>query len=438
MGLVLGATGLFLYLRLATELDNAINDGLRSRAGDVAALEREADSGLSERSLTSRAESFAEILNPRGQVLDSTPQVGRHVLLTPSELARAAAGTIYLDRGPLAGLSDESRLMASPSRIRGRRVVIVVGLSTETRSDALDRLLTLLLIGGPVALLLASAAGYGVAAAALRPVEAMRSRATEISTIEPSARLPVPHTRDEVERLGATLNQMLERIGAAMTREREFVADASHELRTPLAILKAELELAMREGRSRGELEAAVASAAEETDRLSQLADDLLMIAQSDQGLLAVRRSRLHVADLLADVRRRFAGRAREAGRELRVDAPPELRVMADPQRLEQALGNMVDNALRYGDGPIQIDGQRVDGEVELHVLDSGPGFPPAFLGRAFKRFSRADGRDRAGTGLGLAIVDSIARSQDGRAGASNRSEGGADVWVALPGQRQD
>ena len=153
----------------------------------------------------------------------------------------------------------------------------------------------LLLIGGPIALLLAALAGYGVAAAALRPVEEMRSRAAEISTAEPRQLLPVSPAQDEVSRLGTTLNEMLARIGAAMEHERGFIADASHELRTPLAVLRAEIELALREGRSREELQAALASAAEETDRVIQLAEDLLVIAQTNQGRLALRPSELSV-----------------------------------------------------------------------------------------------------------------------------------------------
>jgi two-component system, OmpR family, sensor kinase len=145
--------------------------------------------------------------------------------------------------------------------------VTVVGASLEDRASALRKLGTLLLIGGPAALLLASLAGYGVAAAALRPVESMRRRAAEISAGGRGARLPVPSARDEVTRLGETLNAMLARLEAGFEREQAFVADASHELRTPLAILKTEIELALRRARTVDELEAALRSAGEESDR---------------------------------------------------------------------------------------------------------------------------------------------------------------------------
>ena len=123
----------------------------------------------------------------------------------------------------------------------------------------------------------------------------MRSRAAEISAAEPDQRLPVPPTHDEIARLGETLNEMLERLGEALEHERAFVADASHELRTPLAILRTELELALAEGRSPEELRAALASAAEETDRLTQLSEDLLTIAQTERGELPLRLDRASI-----------------------------------------------------------------------------------------------------------------------------------------------
>jgi len=267
-------------------------------------------------------------------------------------------------------------------------------------------------------LVLASLAGYGAAAAALRPVERMRRQAAGMA--EPSGRLPVGPADDEIGRLGTTLNEMLARIEEAYERERAFVADASHELRTPLAILKAELELALREGRSVEELQVALRSAAEETDRLVALAEDLLVLARVEEGRLPVRPEPLDAATLL----RRFGP----------AEAPPGLAVQADPQRLDQALRNLVDNARRYGGAHIELAAERINGSVELHVRDDGPGFPPDFLDTAFERFTRADpARGRGGTGLGLAIVDVIARAHGGTAGARNRESGGADVWIALP-----
>ena len=434
MAIVLAGTGLFLYLRMGSELDATVDRGLRSRAGDVSALIAEADSGLarSGRSpLTERGENLAQILDASGHIVDSTPSVRDRTLLSDAQLAVAMRHTIFANTSRGEG---SSRLLATPVRAQDQRLVVVVGASLEGRDDALGNLGSLLLLGGPFALLLASLAGYGAAAAALRPVERMRRRAATIQEAAPGQRLPVPPANDEIGRLGETLNDMLGRLEAAFARERAFVSDASHELRTPLAILKSELELALRGGRSVDELESALRSAAEETDRLVQLAEDLLVIARSDQGQLPIRSSSLEADDILEIVRSRFERRARDKHAKLEVNVPNGLKLVADPLRLEQAIGNLVDNALRYGGSRIEIGAAENGSMVELHVRDDGPGFPPTLIDTAFERFRRADSaRGRGGAGLGLAIVAAIAKAHGGSAGAHNRPEGGADVWLALP-----
>jgi signal transduction histidine kinase len=385
--------------------------------------------------LVGKTDSFAEVLDPSGRVLDSSQAIGAENLLEPDQLRAAAAGPIFIDRGALpAGDGDGGvRLLAAPVQAPAGERIVVVGTSTASRDESLVDLEQLLLIALPAALILASAAGYWVAAAALRPVEAMRARAKEISTAAPDERLPVPATRDEVARLGETLNEMLARIGDAMERERAFVADASHELRTPLAILRAELDLALAQGRSPGELRAALASAAEETDRLTQLSEDLLTIAQTERGELPLRLEPVRIGDTFETVERRFARRAAEAGRRIEVGDGGELEPRADWLRLDQAIGTLVDNALRYGGGTIALSARRAGEAVEIHVTDDGEGFPPDFLPHAFERFSRAPGVRDGGSGLGLAIVATVAEAHRGAAHAANRPTGGADVWIVIP-----
>src|SRR6185437_12473261 len=215
--------------------------------------------------------------------------------------------------------------------------------------------------------------------------------------------------------------------------ERRFVADASHELRTPLALLQTELELALRRPRSHQELEDALRSASEETQRLVRLAEDLLLIARADQGPLPVSREEVEAEQLLGVVAERFATRAQTLGRDLSAE-PSELRLDADPLRVEQALGNLVDNALTHGEGRVELRAVDAGDRVELHVLDEGAGFPPEFRPRAFERFSQGDkARSGAGSGLGLSIVELVATAHGGIAKASNRAEGGTDVWLSLP-----
>jgi len=435
IAVVLAGTGFFVYLQFRNDVDTAVDSGLRSRADELSAVVRREETSLSahEQHLVGRADSFAEVLKPDGTVIDSSAVIGGENLLDADQLAAAARAPTFVTRGDLPSLDGGARLLAAPVSTPAGERIVVVGTSTEARDESLTDLEQLLLVALPAALILASAAGYWVAAAALRPVEAMRARAREISTAAPDERLPVPDTRDEVARLGETLNEMLARIGDAMERERAFVADASHELRTPLAILRAELDLALAQGRSPEELRAALASAAEETDRLTQLSEDLLTIAQTERGELPLRLEPVRIGATFESVERRFARRAAEAGRRLEVGEGGELELRADLLRLDQAIGTLVDNALRYGAGTITLAARRAGEAVEVHVTDEGEGFPPEFLPRAFERFSRAPGVRDGGSGLGLAIVATVAEAHGGTAVAASRPEGGADVWLAIP-----
>ncbi len=434
MAVLLAATGFFIYHRVGSTLLGSIDQGLRGQAAEAQGrlengkpmLDRDAPG----------SPSLGEVVRPDGTVTGATPGT-LAALLSGRQLATVLGGRPVVRSGQIHGLTGDWRILAVPATSGGQRVAVVVASSLEAREETLDRLVREFLFGGALALALATLLGYGLAAAALRPVEAMRRRAASIGGSTPGTRLPMPKSRDEVSRLAETLNEMLARLEAALDHERRFVDDASHELRTPLALLRTELEVALRHPRSRDELERALRSAAEDAERLSRLAEDLLLFARSDEGRLPVRCVEVGAKKLLDDVAARFWSRAREADRALRVDVSGDPKVDADPARIEQALGNLVANALAYGAGAVVLSARAEDGRVELHVTDEGPGVPPDFLPRAFDRFSRADeARGGGGTGLGLAIVDLIARAHNGRAGLANRPGAGADAWISLPATR--
>ncbi len=313
MAVVLAAMGLFVYVRVGDALLASIDQNLGAQAGESAdhlgrgrgVIDRDAASGI----------TVAQLIAPDGRVLQSVPA---HLPSLASATVRAQA----LDRkrvwwsSSVPGRSGEWRLLAVPARRNTNQAVLVLAQTLGPREDALHRLARELVLGGPAALALAIIAGYLLAAAALRPVEAMRRRAAAITASTPGMRLPVPPGRDEISKLAETLNDMLGRLGAAFEHERRFVADASHELRTPLALLRTELELALRRPRSHDELEEALRSAAEDTERLTHLAEDLLLIARSDQGELPLRRVRVSAREVLEDVAARFEEAARARGRE--------------------------------------------------------------------------------------------------------------------------
>jgi heavy metal sensor kinase len=436
MAVVLGAMAFFVYVRVGGALLHSVDQNLRAAASET---RDQARSGGGPNEATrplidtdsANGLTLAELISSTGRVVRSTP-AGLPAFADAATVAQAR-GSRVLWTTELSGRKGEWRLLAAPLDSGRATPVLVLTSSLASREEALHRLLIELLIAGPIALLIASLAGYGLANAALRPVESMRQRAAAISASTPGRRLPVPAARDEISRLAETLNEMLSRLEAALEHERQFVADASHELRTPLALLRTEIDVALRRTRSVDELEAALRSAREETVRLTRLAEDLLLVARADQGSIPVRREPVRIAEVFDGIAARFASRALHQDRSLVVQAERDLTALADRPRLEQALANMVDNAIVHGRGAVELRAEQQHDSVELHVLDEGPGFPADFRSRAFDRFSRADeARGGSGTGLGLSIVDLIARAHGGRAGVGSRPGGGADVWIVL------
>jgi hypothetical protein len=280
--------------------------------------------------------------------------------------------------------------------------------------------------------------GWLVAGAALRPVERIRVEAEAISGSEPDRRLPVPRTRDELSALGASLNRMLDRYQAAVERERRFVDDASHELRTPLANLKAELELALRRSRTEAELISALRSAGEETDRLTRLAEDLLVLARADGGRLPIRREEVDLGRLVREIVESFSGRVASLGVILEASVREHVTGTVDPARVRQAVGNLIDNSLRHtpSGGRVTVTVARGPAGITISVADSGEGFPPAFLPHAFEPFTRADAarsRSDGGAGLGLAIARAVAEAHGGTLEARNLPRSGAEVALRVP-----
>ena len=438
MVIVLVFAGTLIYSRVASHLAAALDLQLQVRAQDLAVLVESPGASVGKTGSVrffEQGESYSQLIDANGRVLEASPTLeGVASLLSEEHLRHALAGPMFMDQGPLPSLDEQSRILATPVKLGGETLVLLVGQTREERAEILRNLRNVLLLAGPLALVLASLSGYALAAVALRPVDAMRRRAAAISAETPGERLPVPSTGDEIERLGETLNEMLERLESALERERTFVADAGHELRTPLALLRAELELALRHGTSGEELRETLRASVGEVDRLTQLAEDLLLIARFDEGRLPLRTEGSEPSELLGSVASRFEWRAQAAGRAVTVEEASGFAVWGDRLRLEQALGNLVDNALRYGQGEVRLSAEPSGGVVELHVTDEGDGFPHEFLAVAFERFTRPDqSRKGRGAGLGLSIVRVIAEAHGGSAHVGFTESGGADVWLRIP-----
>ena len=381
---------------------------------------------------------LTQVVDPAGRVRNASTDAGNVVLVTASELSQARQDRIFITRT----VDEEStRIAAEP--LTGRPGwVVVAAESLETYEATQSQVARELAVGGAVFTAVAGLGAYGLARAALSPVERLRRQVAAISERGGAgagvAAVEVPATKDEVAALAGTMNDLLGRLQRALARQRAFVADASHELRTPLAVLRGELELAARPGRGLPELAAAVRNSGAEAERLARLTDDLLLLARSDEDRLSLRLQRTDVGSLLARSAGLAGSRLAAAGLSCRVDVPPGTCADVDPDRIRQAVDNLIDNALRFAPrgSVIVLAARAADGGLDIEVSDDGPGFPAGFLPHAFERFARPDsGRSRGdgGAGLGLAIVRVIAAAHGGVATAGNKPGGGAVVRLRLP-----
>jgi signal transduction histidine kinase len=416
--LVVAAATLLAYLFIAGQVRSALAEDLEVRLRDL----RSAPAS------DVAVDPYAQLVRG-GRVLTRSPAAPEGPVLAPPELARALAGEVVMSEVP--GLRGDA-MLAAERRPDGD--VLVVGASLAATQRAIDQVLVGLLAAGLVLAAGSVLAVYRLVNAALRPVASLTREAAQITAEAADRRLHEPGGDDEIGGLARTLNQMLDRLDAAYRRERAFVDEAAHELRTPVSVLRAELELGI--AGDGDEARRALRAALVETDRLGQLATDLLVLARARAGELQLDREPVDVTLRVRAWSRRIAD---VTGLVVRVTGE-EIVASVDATGLEQIVSNLLGNAAQAGAHTVEVRvGAGPAGGATITVDDDGPGFAPEILPVAFDRFSRAvTARTRAdgtGAGLGLPIVAEIARAHGGRAAVSNASDlGGARVDVLLPG----
>jgi signal transduction histidine kinase len=410
-----------LYVVLSGRLSAAVDEGLAARYNDVRA---DLDRG---NPVTLVSEQYVELYTGAETQRSAALQGAAPLVLDPVAVHRQLQNrSIRL----ATGAEVQLRVLADVGP-NGR--VLAVAASRRTQQQAARQLFEALVVAGPLLLLLVALVVHRTAGAALRPVDALTQMADRVSGGRDMVRRPPPVAgTDELARLSRTLDAMLGRLEVAFQRERAFVDDASHELRTPITVLRGELELALSDLDDHEGVEQSLRAALAEAERLSQLAEDLLVLARERAGALTLLREPLDVGVLL----RRTAARLGPAtGLTVRVESI-ELVALGDAARLELVLANLITNAAQAGASTALLRAEVSPSQLLLSVEDDGPGFPAGFADSAFERFTRADeARTRTtGAGLGLALVAAIAAAAGGgvRAAGSARL-GGASVQVWLP-----
>jgi heavy metal sensor kinase len=320
----------------------------------------------------------------------------------------------------------------------GTRYSVQAGASDCQINLALTNLLASLAIVLPLIVGVSVVGGYLLMRRPLRPLHEIAAIAEQITSRNLNERLSESQTGDEIEQLTKALNRMMSRLEESFHHVHRFSADVSHEIRTPLAVLRAELEDLIQSADLTSESRNSVASALEEAERLSRVAEQLLEMTRLEAGEMLAASSRVNFSDLTQNAVDQMRLLTEEKQIQLRFESSEPVHVIADPVRLRQVVVNLVDNAIKYtpAGGTISVSNLRLDGKAVLDVSDTGIGIPHESLPYLFERFYRVDGarsRHLGGTGLGLAIVKSICTAFGGSVTVHSTGRTGTTFRVELP-----
>jgi signal transduction histidine kinase len=418
---VAGSIGVVVVLR--STLTDEVRDATFLRADDVLSALK---SGTSpDRLVTGVDDDFQiQVLDERGTLIAATPELdGKDVI---GRLRPGHSTVIRLGR-------DNERFLAvtkGAATADGHRTV-VTARTLEPVAETTRVVGRLLLLGLPLLLLLVGFTTWKLVGRALAPVDAIRAEVDEISAVELHRRVPAPAGTDEIARLAATMNRMLDRLELAQRRQQQFVSDASHELRSPVASIREQAEVALAHPERMTTTDLAEHVLAEDL-RVQRLVEDLLLLARADEQILRLKRRPVDLDDLVFEAARRL-----RAASSLRIDTTDvsAARVLGDAAGLRRVVANLADNALRHARTRVAFSLAAADHTVVLAVDDDGDGIPPEDRARVFERFVRLDdarARDAGGSGLGLAIVAQLVDAHGGSVAIVDGTGGGTRVEIRL------
>lgn len=384
----------------------------------------------------STADTYWQVVRTDGIIAARSANLGEQSLPLDSRTLQQTAQYESVLATVQAG-DARLRMYSTPLTIIGNHIgTVQVGISLQSVDVTLRSVAGLLAGGTLLAVLLAALVGYALARRALRPVDQVTQAALHITQAEDlGRRLPAPAVQDEVGRLSATFNEMLGRLDDLFRAQQHLVADVSHELRTPLATIQGNLDLlrrgALEDADARRE---AIGSIEAETNAMSRLVADLLLLAQADAGL-KLELQPVELDTLLLEAYRHAQSHAQSV--KVRLGDEDQALVMGDADRLRQLLRNLVDNALKYTPvGEVTLSLLCEAGWVRVSVADTGIGIAPEDIPHIFERFYRSDKartRGRGGAGLGLSIAKWIAEAHNGRIAVESQAGSGSVFTVWLP-----
>ena len=371
-------------------------------------------------------EQMVQVMTPAGAVVASSSNVAGEPAVARLAPGQSAQVITPLDNDAFIAVAQ------SAQTANGQRIVLVARALVDVL-DTTKALTRLLIIGLPVMLAVVALATWFAVGRALAPVEAIRREVDEVSAAQLHRRVPQPKADDEIGRLAATMNRMLERLESARNSQRRFVSDASHELRSPITTIRqhAEVALAHPDRVTAAELAEVVLA---EQQRMHRLVEDLLLLARVDEHV-PLTRAAVDLDDLAFEEGHRLRSTTSK-----RVDTSgvKAVRVQGDADALRRMVRNVGENAVRHASSRVDVTLVERGEEVVLTIDDDGPGIPATERARVLQRFVRLDearSRDEGGSGLGLSIVDEVVRAHGGSMSIEQSPLGGARIVITLPVQ---
>ena len=431
-----------LYVTLARALYQQVDDAIAQNAHDLVDGLRikndQFDYPGGENDITDldavRAQGyFIRILDADGTILSS------NATYAPLPVTRDALAVAHSGRPQFQTISVDNeayRLYTMPVKDNQQVVGALQAAHVSGTVEATLRKLTFaLVVIVPLSLALATFAGMWFARRALRPIDQITRTAQRISAQDLSQRLNLKLPNDEVGRLARTFDAMLVRLDEAFRREREFTANASHELRTPLTVMRGEIDVALQRPRERAEYEHVLSELGADVERLSHMAEDLLLLARADAHQIAVTCEELNAAQLLQAVADELRPLAEAQQIAIDVHADPVLRFWGDEPKMLRILFNLVDNALKFSarGARVLLTAARTGDVVSLCVSDQGAGITADALPYVFDRFYRGTNGDARGAGLGLAIARALVQAQGGHISGASELGQGTTFTIELP-----
>jgi signal transduction histidine kinase len=422
VALTVGAIGLIAAAR--STMVNEVTESAQKQAAEVVGQLESGRPPVLE--VAGSDEQLVQVTTPAGAVVASSPNIGGEPAVARLAPGQSARVITPLDNDPFVAVAE------SAQTADGQRIVVVARALVDVL-DTTTVLTRLLIIGVPVMVAVVGLTTWFAVGRALAPVEAIRREVDEISAAQLHRRVPQPKADDEIGRLAATMNRMLERLESARNSQRRFVSDASHELRSPITTIRqhAEVALAHPDWTTASELSVVVLA---EQQRMQRLVEDLLLLARADEHVPLAREA-VDLDDLAFEEGHRLRSATSKQVDTSRVSAA---RVQGDPDALGRMFRNIGENALRHASGRVDLMLVERDGEVVLTVDDDGPGIPESERARVLQRFVRLDearSRDEGGSGLGLSIVDEVVRAHGGSVSIKQSPLGGARIQITLPVQ---